>query len=211
MKEISLREFYDYPESVPIDLIDCVEQEDFFYDKEAIRKIIADHVGIQISLMEEAIVFEEESHISTLQSYNYDHYCDDSDMEEQKVRLGKVFRKLLLLQDQSSGKALGYRMTGARSEAMEVFRKLYHEGKLNEVVLRFMTLGKSKFLAKRGTAWLLEKPENEGIAITSAMNMFFEKLDRDIRIWGNSCFLSNAVPLSEIEGGLICTGTGETL
>ena len=65
MKEISLREFYDYPENVPIDLIDCVEQEELSCDKEAIRKIIANHVDIQISLMEEAIVFEEENHMST--------------------------------------------------------------------------------------------------------------------------------------------------
>ncbi len=200
MKEISLREFYDYPENVPIDLIDCVEQEEFSCDKEAIRKIIANHVDIQISLMEEAIVFEEENHMRTLQSYNYDHYCDDSDMGEQKVRLGKVFRKLFLLQEQSREKALGYRTTGARSEVMEVFRELYHEGKLNEAVLHFMVLGEPKFLAKRETAWLLEEPENGGTAITSAMSLFFEKLDRDIRIWGSSCFLSNTVPLSEMEG-----------
>ena len=40
MKEISLEEFYDYPESVPIDLMDCVEQEELSCDKEVIRKII---------------------------------------------------------------------------------------------------------------------------------------------------------------------------
>ena len=124
MKEISLGEFYDYPEGVPIDLIDCVEQEDFSCDKEVIRKIITDLVDIQVSLMEEVIISEEETHISTLQSYNYDNYCVGSDMKEQKVRLEKVFRKLFLLQEQSSGKALGYRTTGARTEAMEVFREL---------------------------------------------------------------------------------------
>ena len=62
-----------------------------------------------------------------------------------------------------------------------------------------MALGEPKFLANRGTAWILEELENRRTTITSAVSLFFETLDRDIRIWGASCFFSNTVPLPALE------------